>query len=64
LAVDKPNVSDALEMAVKFLPLGEGSIARGAMQIPSHPRVDDVVYVVPLRRAHQEGGPVELWERG
>ena len=35
----------------------------GRWRLPGHPRIDDVVDVIPLRRAHQVGGPIELWER-
>src|SRR5215469_5549161 len=51
-AVDQANVRDALEMMVEILPLSEGLISRRPMKVASHPRIDDVIHVVPLRGAH------------
>jgi hypothetical protein len=33
------------------------------MEVPGHPGVDDVIHVIPLRRTHQVGGPIELRQR-
>ncbi len=54
------DVGDAMERVVKVAPLGEGAVALRAMEVAGHPRVDDVVDVIPLWRAHQVGGSIEV----
>jgi hypothetical protein len=58
--VQQTDVSDAAELSVEIFPLREGFIARGTVQIPGHPGVDDVVHVIELRRTHQVGGFIEV----
>jgi hypothetical protein len=58
--MQKPHVSDSLKLLVQIFPLHKSSIARRLMKITRHPRVDDVVNVVPLRRAHQVGWAIEV----
>jgi hypothetical protein len=49
-----------LQLLIEASPLHKSDIARWLMQIPRHPRIDDVVHVKPLRRAHQICGAVEM----
>src|SRR5882757_5881326 len=58
-----PDISDPLKLLVQILPLHKGGIARRPMKITRHPRVDDVVNVVPLRWTHQIGWAIEMRER-
>src|SRR5882757_3587679 len=57
------DISGPVKLLVQILPLHKGGIARRLMKITRHPRVDDVVNVVPLRWTHQIGGAIEMRER-
>ena len=50
-------------MLVEVFPLGEGGVARGAVEIACHPGIDDVVDVIKLGWAHQISGAIKVWER-
>lgn len=54
--MQQANVGDTTQDVMKTLPLREGKIARGSMDVAGHPRIDDVVDAVPLRRTHQVCG--------
>lgn len=58
--VEDADVGDGAEGVVEDAPLGEGAIARRAVEVAGHPRVDDVVDVVPLGRAHEVGRAAEV----
>ncbi len=60
LGVQEAHVGDAAEDVVHALPLGEGEVSGGAVNVAGHPGIEDVVDVVPLRRTHEEGGAGEL----
>lgn len=64
LGVDQANVGDALQLAMKLFPLSEGEIPCRAVKIAGHPRIDNVIDVIPFRVAHQVGGSVEMREGG
>jgi hypothetical protein len=51
--MEQPNIGKPPKFLIEILPLHKRSIARRLMKIPGHPRVDDVIYVIKLRRAHQ-----------
>ncbi len=44
----------------KLPPLGKCAIPQWAMKIASHPGIDDVIDVIPLRRTHQVGWSIEV----
>ena len=52
LGMEQTDVGNAAQDVVKALPLGEGEIAGGSVNVARHPWVQDVIDVVPLRRAH------------
>ena len=56
LRLDELDVGDGADGFVEALPLLGGAGARGGVDVAGHPGVDDVVDVVELRGAHQEGG--------
>ena len=60
LGMEEADVGDAAEDVVHALPLSEGEIAGGTVDVAGHPGIEDVVDVVPLGRTHQEGGAGEL----
>ena len=62
--VQHVDVGHGAEGVVEGLPLGEGGVARGAVEIAGHPGIDDVIYAVPLRRTHQEGGASKVRRGG
>jgi hypothetical protein len=54
LRLDEVDLSDSAERAVQLLPLLGCALARGAMDVAGHPRIDDVVDLIMLWRAHEE----------
>lgn len=64
LSVNEADIADALQLAVQLAPLCVGQIARGTMQVTCHPRIDDVIYVIPLGWTHQVSWSIEVWEGG
>ena len=63
-SLKESDVGDALQMLVEVVPLGEGGVARGAVEVAGHPGVYDVVDVVKLGWAHQISGAIKMWEGG
>jgi hypothetical protein len=63
LAMDETDIGDSLQLAVQLSPLRIGKISRGPVQISCHPRIDDVINVIPLRWTHQVGWAIEVRER-
>jgi hypothetical protein len=49
----QPHIGNPLKLLMKCLPLTKRRIARRPMEISGHPGVDNVIDVVPFRRAHQ-----------
>jgi hypothetical protein len=62
--MEQTHIGDAAEDVVHALPLGEGEIAGGAVDVPCHPGIEDIVNAVPLWRTHEEGGTGELGRGG
>ena len=60
LGVKETHVGDAAEYVVHALPLSEGEVAGGSVDVTGHPGIEDVVDAVPLWRTHEEGGSGEL----
>jgi hypothetical protein len=56
LGLDEFDFGDAADGFVEALPLLGGAGLRGGVDVALHPGVDDVVHVVELGGAHQEGG--------
>ena len=64
LGMQEANVGDGAEDIVHALPLGEGEVTGGAVDVAGHPGVENVVDSVPLWGTHQEGGSGELRRGG
>ncbi len=56
LRFDEDDFGDLAEGMVELMPLGGGALAGDGVDVVGHPGVDDVVDVIELRRAHEEGG--------
>ncbi len=62
--MQEANVGDAAQDVVHALPLSEGEIPRGTMDVSGHPGIEDIIDAIPFRRTHQEGGSGELGRGG
>jgi hypothetical protein len=57
LRLDEFDIGDLRHCFVQVLPLLCCALARGGVDVSSHPRIDNVVDVVELWRAHEVCGP-------
>lgn len=60
LRMKKAHVCHAAEDIMHTLPLGEGEISGGAVDVSGHPGIEDVVDAVPLRWTHEKCGAGEV----